>query len=90
MYAKKEQEAHSEEIVLRLPDLDHAKSAVLSSLNSPNSRRNYKFTSRQGEPAENLVFQELRRENMLAAEQILQIVLPKARFSAACVQFCSD
>jgi hypothetical protein len=53
LYAKKEQEAHSEEMVLRLPDLDHA--AVLSSLNSPNSRRNYKFTSRQVEPAENLV-----------------------------------
>jgi hypothetical protein len=29
------------EIVLRLPELDHAKSAVLSSLSSPNSRRNY-------------------------------------------------
>jgi hypothetical protein len=28
-------------IVLRLPDLDHAKSAVLNSLSSPCSRRNY-------------------------------------------------
>lgn len=28
---------------LRLPDLDHAKAAVLSSLSSPSSRRNYKF-----------------------------------------------
>jgi hypothetical protein len=28
-------------IVLRLPDLDHAKSSVLNSLSSPRSRRNY-------------------------------------------------
>jgi hypothetical protein len=34
-------------IVLRLPDLDHAKSAVLSGLSSPNSRRNYKFATEQ-------------------------------------------
>ena len=30
-------------IVLRLPDLDHAKTSVLNSLSSPRSRRNYKF-----------------------------------------------
>src|ERR1700760_872972 len=34
-------------IVLRLPDLDQAKSAVLSSLSSPRSRRNYKFAMEQ-------------------------------------------
>ena len=34
-------------VVLRLPDLDHAKSAVLSSLSSPRSRRNYKFAMEQ-------------------------------------------
>ena len=34
-------------IVIRLPDLDHAKSAVLCSLSSPNSRRNYKFAMEQ-------------------------------------------
>jgi site-specific recombinase XerD len=34
-------------IVLRLPDLDHAKSSVLSSLSSPRSRRNYKFAMEQ-------------------------------------------
>jgi hypothetical protein len=33
--------------VLRLPDLDHAKSSVLSSLSSPRSRRNYKFAMEQ-------------------------------------------
>jgi hypothetical protein len=33
--------------VLRLPDLDHAKNAVLNSLSSPNSRRNYKFAMEQ-------------------------------------------
>jgi hypothetical protein len=32
---------------LRLPDLDHAKSAVLNSLSSPCSRRNYKFAMEQ-------------------------------------------
>ena len=30
-------------VVLRLPDLDHAKASVLKCLSSPNSRRNYKF-----------------------------------------------
>jgi len=34
-------------IVLRLPDLDQAKSAVLNSLSSPHSRRNYKFAMEQ-------------------------------------------
>ena len=34
-------------VVLRLPDLDHAKSSVLSSLSSPRSRRNYKFAMEQ-------------------------------------------
>ena len=34
-------------IVLRLPDLDHTNSAVLSSLSSPNSRRNCKFAMEQ-------------------------------------------
>ena len=35
------------EVVLRLPDLDHAKSTVLNSLSSPRSRRNYKFAMEQ-------------------------------------------
>lgn len=30
-------------LILKLPDLDHAKSAVLNSLSSPHSRGNYKF-----------------------------------------------
>jgi hypothetical protein len=34
-------------IVLRLPDLGPAKSAVLNSLSSPCSRRNYKFAMEQ-------------------------------------------
>jgi site-specific recombinase XerD len=34
-------------IVLRLPDLDHAKSSVIDSLSSPNSRRNYRFAMDQ-------------------------------------------
>jgi hypothetical protein len=36
-----------QKIVLRLPDLDHAKSSVLNSLSSPRSRRNYKFAMEQ-------------------------------------------
>jgi hypothetical protein len=36
-------------IVLKLPDLDHAKSAVLNSLSSPRPRRNYKFSMEQYE-----------------------------------------
>ena len=34
-------------IVLRLPDLDHAKTSVLTSLSSPRSGRNYKFAMEQ-------------------------------------------
>jgi site-specific recombinase XerC len=34
-------------VVLRLPDLDHAESAVLSSLCSPQSRQNYRFAMEQ-------------------------------------------
>ena len=36
----------SHKTVLRLPDLDHAKSSVLNSLSSPRSRRNYKQRER--------------------------------------------
>jgi len=32
--------------VLRLPDLEHAKAAVLNSLGSPESRRSYEFAIR--------------------------------------------
>jgi hypothetical protein len=34
-------------IVLRLPDLDHSKMAVLNSLTSPGSRRVYQFAINQ-------------------------------------------
>ena len=34
-------------VILRLPDLDHAKSAVLNSLSSQRSRRTYKFAMEQ-------------------------------------------
>src|SRR3954469_18954079 len=40
---KKNKKLIRRKIVLRLPDLDHTKSAVLNSLSSPHSRRNYKF-----------------------------------------------
>lgn len=36
-----------QKIVLRLPDLDHAKTSVLNSLSCPRSRRNYKFAMDQ-------------------------------------------
>jgi hypothetical protein len=44
---KKSKKPLSRKIVLRLPDLDHTKSAVLSSLSSPHSQRNYKFAMEQ-------------------------------------------
>ena len=44
---KKNKRPIRRKIVLRLPDLDHAKSVVLSSLSSPSSRRNYKFAMEQ-------------------------------------------
>lgn len=44
---KKNKEPIRRKIVLRLPDLDHAKSAVLNSLVSPHSRRNYNFAMEQ-------------------------------------------
>lgn len=44
---KKNRRPICRKIVLKLPDLDHAKSAVLNSLSSPRSRRNYKFAMEQ-------------------------------------------
>ena len=44
---KKNKKSLRRKIVLRLPDLDHAKNSVLNSLSSPNSRRNYKFAMEQ-------------------------------------------
>lgn len=44
---KRTKKSAPRKVVLRLPDLDHAKSAVLSSLSSPRSRRNYKFAMEQ-------------------------------------------
>src|SRR5258707_7308321 len=39
--------ANYRRIVLRLPDLDHSKSAVLNSLGSPGSRRVYQYAIEQ-------------------------------------------
>jgi hypothetical protein len=39
----KKAKANYRRIVLRLPDLDHSKMAVLNSLTSPASRRVYKY-----------------------------------------------
>jgi site-specific recombinase XerD len=44
---KKGRKPPSRKIVLRLPELDHTKAAVLNSLSSPHSRRNYKFAMEQ-------------------------------------------
>jgi hypothetical protein len=44
---KKSRKPPCRKIVLRLPDLDHTKAAVLNSLSSPHSRRNYKFAMEQ-------------------------------------------
>jgi len=44
---KKKRKLPCRKIVLRLPVLDHAKSAVLNSLSSPCSPRNYKFAMEQ-------------------------------------------
>ena len=44
---KKSRKPPRRKTVLRLPDLDHTKSAVLNSLSSPHSRRNYKFAMEQ-------------------------------------------
>lgn len=44
---KKMKKPAPRKVVLRLPDLDLAKSSVLSSLNSPRSRRNYKYAMEQ-------------------------------------------
>lgn len=47
LYAQRIKKPAPRKVVLRLPDLDHAKSAVLNSLSSPRSRRNYKFAMEQ-------------------------------------------
>jgi len=44
---KKNKKPFRRKIVRRLPDLDHSKNAVLNSLSSANSRRNYKFAMEQ-------------------------------------------
>ena len=44
---KKSKKHNRARIVLRLPDLDHSKTAVLNSLSSPRSRRNYRFAMDQ-------------------------------------------
>ena len=44
---KRNRKAPCRKIVLRLPDLDQTKSAVLNSLSSPCSRRNYKSAMEQ-------------------------------------------
>jgi hypothetical protein len=44
---RKKTKPNYRKIVLRLPDLDHAKASVLNSLSSPQSRRNYRFTMDQ-------------------------------------------
>jgi site-specific recombinase XerD len=44
---KKNKKPLRRKIVLRLPDLDHAKNSVLNTLSSPNSRRNYRFAMEQ-------------------------------------------
>lgn len=44
---KRHRRPSSRKIVLKLPDLDQTKSAVLNSLSSPHSRRNYKFAMEQ-------------------------------------------
>ena len=40
---RKKTKPNYRKIVLRLPDLDHAKASVLNSLSSPQSLRNYRF-----------------------------------------------
>jgi integrase len=44
---RKRSKPNYRKIVLRLPDLDHAKASVLNSLSSPQSRRNYCFAMDQ-------------------------------------------
>jgi hypothetical protein len=44
---KKNKKPLPRKIFLRLPDLDHAKTSVLNTLSSPNSRRNYRFAMEQ-------------------------------------------
>lgn len=47
---KKNRKPLRRKIVLRLPDLDHAKNSVLNGLSSPNSRRNYRFAMDNSSP----------------------------------------
>jgi hypothetical protein len=44
---RKKSKPNYRKIVLRLPDLDHAKASVLNSLSSQQSRRNYRFAMDQ-------------------------------------------
>ena len=44
---EEEQKTPRPKFVRRLPDLDHAKSAILNGVSSPHSTRNYKFAMEQ-------------------------------------------
>jgi hypothetical protein len=44
---KSNQKQAVRKLILRLPNLDHAKTSVLNSLSSPRSRRNYQFAMEQ-------------------------------------------
>lgn len=62
---KRNRKAPCRKLVLRLPDLDQAKFAVLNSLSSPCSRRNYTVYQSVGNPTTTvtlLLFQRLRLE----------------------------
>jgi hypothetical protein len=47
VYAQSTRKQVARKLILRLPDLDHAKTSLLNSLSSPRSRRNYKFATEQ-------------------------------------------
>ncbi len=68
MYAKKSKKPLRRKIVLRLPDLDHAKSAVLCSLSSPNSGE---ITIRRGKGVKQL---GVRVGDWLTLEQSLALL----------------
>ena len=59
-------------IVLKLPDLDHAKSAVHNSLSSPHSRRKYKFIA----PRNTIdYYKSVLRSNEAAAESSVRMFM---------------
>jgi len=86
---KKNRKPPCRRIVLRLPDLDRAKSAVLTSLSSPRSRRNYKFAMGQLSAQDSLHPRENAGYSTGNLNSARHPVRPSVRFDSCTEPLCA-